>query len=434
MMSVFITVSCGSDTSEKKDEGVANTNKKLAQTILADESLNTVLDHAREIIKSGFNAGDGYGQVWIRDLATFIEISCEVYDKQEIRDNLLTFFKFQGEDGNIIDGYAPKDKAHAGDLNLITSDLAPGLYAHKNTVETDQESSLIQAIHIYITETGDKEFLDITVDGENVIDRMEKALQFLVEKRMSDKFGLIWGATTADWGDVQPENGWGVDMNENTQCAVDIYDNAMFLVAIDNFLEYIEDSSLREAQWRGVSKSVRQNARKHLWDEAGKKFLPHVYLNESPFSAEFDEESICYHGGTAIAILAGLLAHNEIQASLDRMVHNVRESGAGSIGLTVYPPYPESEFPNMAPYHYQNGGDWPWFGGRMIHALIEYGFIEEAYREMKPMTDRVIANDGFFEWYSVKNEPRGSGTFRGSAGVLGKAIMMLTDWAEKNAG
>ncbi len=176
MAAVFITVSCGSDKSEKKDEGGADTNKKLARTILADESLNAVLVRAREIIKSGFNAGDGYGQVWIRNLATFIEISCEVYDKQEIRDNLLTFFKFQGEDGNIIDGYAPKDKAHAGDPNLITSDLAPGLYAHKNTVETDQESSLIQAIHIYITETGDKEFLDATVDGVTVIDRMEKAL------------------------------------------------------------------------------------------------------------------------------------------------------------------------------------------------------------------------------------------------------------------
>ena len=431
---MVFTAFCGSDTPEKKDEGVANANKKLARTILADESFNTVLDRSREIIKSGFNAGDGYGQVWIRDLATFIEISCEVYDKQEIRDNLLTFFKFQGEDGNIIDGYAPKDKAHAGDPNLITSDLAPGLYAHKNTVETDQESSLIQAIHIYVTETGDKEFLGISIDCIAVIDRMEKALQFLLDKRMSEKFGLIWGATTADWGDVQPENGWGVDMNENTQRAVDIYDNAMFLVAIENFLEYIEDSSEREARWRAVRKSIKENVRKHLWDESDKKFLPHVYLNESPFSADFDEDSICYHGGTAVAILAGLLTHDEIQASLDRMVHNVRESGAGSIGLTVYPPYPESEFPNMPPYHYQNGGDWTWFGGRMIHALIEYGFIEEAYRELKPMTDRVIANDGFFEWYSVKNKPRGSGTFRGSAGVLGKAIMMLTDWAEKNSG
>ena len=66
----------------------------------------------------------------------------------------------------------------------------------------------------------------------------------------------------------------------------------------------------------------------------------------------------------------------------------------------------------------------------MIQTLIENGFVAEAYRELKPMTDRVIANKGFFEWYTRDNKPRGSGTFRGSAGVLGKAIQMLHEWAK----
>ena len=88
----------------------------------------------------------------------------------------------------------------------------------------------------------------------------------------------------------------------------------------------------------------------------------------------------------------------------------------------------------MQPYSYQNGGDWTWFGGRMIQVLIENGFIDEAYREMMPMISRVQENDGFYEWYSVDNKPRGSGTFRGSAGVLGRAIEMLLTWANANAG
>jgi hypothetical protein len=41
------------------------------------------------------------------------------------------------------------------------------------------------------------------------------------------------------------------------------------------------------------------------------------------------------------------------------------------------------------------------------------------------MTERVLKNDGFYEWYSINNEPRGSGTFRGSAGVLHVAIEQL---------
>jgi len=35
------------------------------------------------------------------------------------------------------------------------------------------------------------------------------------------------------------------------------------------------------------------------------------------------------------------------------------------------------------------------------------------------------------EWYTVTNEPKGSGLFRGSAGVLGKAIQMFQEWAER---
>jgi hypothetical protein len=85
----------------------------------------------------------------------------------------------------------------------------------------------------------------------------------------------------------------------------------------------------------------------------------------------------------------------------------------------------------MGPFSYQNGGDWTWFGGRMIQQLIANGFIEEAYRQLLPMVERVEANAGFFEWYTVSNEPKGSGLFRGSAGVLGKAIQMLHTWAER---
>jgi glycogen debranching enzyme len=82
-------------------------------------------------------------------------------------------------------------------------------------------------------------------------------------------------------------------------------------------------------------------------------------------------------------------------------------------------------------YSYQNGGDWTWFGGRMIRELIRNGFIAEAYEQMQPMVKRVIDNDGFFEWYSVDNQPRGSGTFRGEAGVLYTAIRMFEEEIKK---
>ncbi|HEY9197601.1 MAG TPA: hypothetical protein VIM77_15100, partial [Mucilaginibacter sp.] len=96
------------------------------------------------------------------------------------------------------------------------------------------------------------------------------------------------------------------------------------------------------------------------------------------------------------------------------------------------PPYPAQQYPNMKPYTYQNGGDWTWFGGRMITALINYGYINEAYAEISPMIDRALANKGFYEWYNVQTgEPKGSGDFRGEAGVLYDAVTALKQQASK---
>jgi glycogen debranching enzyme len=354
-----------------------------------------------------------------------------VYPKEVLKENLLVFFRMQGDDGNIIDGFIPKEKASGVGYDYIYSDLEPRYAGHKNTVETDQESSLVQAVYKYVKKTGDVGFLMDNIAGKSVQERLEASMDFLMKHRMNEQYGLIWGATTADWGDVQPEHDWGVFLTEDTHYAIDIYDNAMFLIALDNLIELVPD---RAGLWQPVREKIAQNAMKYLWDTERQKFIPHVYIKDSPFPADFDENLIYYHGGTAVAIEAGLLSEEEIKVSLNKMLENVKTSGAGSIGLTMYPPYPEGYFKNkgMYPYGYQNGGDWTWFGGRMIQQLVRYGFIQEAYDNLLPMTNRVIENDGFYEWYTVKNEPKGSGTFRGEAGVLFKAITMLEAWTNEN--
>ena len=378
---------------------------------------------ARALVRTGLQAGDGYGEVWIRDYNTFIELSAEVFPRDALKENLLVFFRMQGDDGNIIDGFIPKAKA-TGDYVYILSGLEPRYAGHKNTVETDQESSLVQAARKYVQRTGDRSILDENVGGQTVAARLERAMDFLMTHRFNDKYGLIWGATTADWGDVQPEHDWGVYLNKDTHYALDIYDNAMFLIALEDLMTLVPAT---KAKWQPIRKRIAKNTRRFLWDEKNRKFIPHVYLNGSPFPAEFDENRIYYHGGTAVAIEAGLLSKKEIKEATRKMVANVKASGAGSIGLTMYPPYPEGYFKNksMYPYGYQNGGDWTWFGGRMIQQLIRHGFYEDAYELAQPMVERVKKNNGFYEWYTVRNEPKGSGTFRGEAGVLYQAIRMF---------
>lgn len=413
---------CNSKPSKKQE---------LVKKIQHNEYFSFVKKKALEVVNTGFNAGDGYGEVWIRDYNTFIELSAQVYQPDVLKENLLVFFKMQGDDGNIIDGFIPKDKVSGEGYDYIYSEMEPRYAGHKNTVETDQESSLIQAVYKYVQATNDTLILSEKVGDKTVTERLEWALDFLLDERMNEKYGLLWGATTADWGDVQPEHDWGVYLTDETHYAIDIYDNAMFLIAIHNFIQLVPQA---KSKWEPIHNKVAENCRKYLWDEGNQKFVPHLYLNGSPFPADFDETRIMYHGGTAVAIEAGLLSKKEIHVSLDKMVADVQASGAGSIGLTMYPPYPEGFFKNkgMYPYGYQNGGDWTWFGGRMVQQLIKNGFVNEAYQQMQPMVQRVKDNNGFFEWYTVKNEPKGSGTFRGSAGVLFKAIEMFEEYAADN--
>ena len=436
LLCVILAILCGplywKFSIAKVNETKQINHRLLAERIVRNNDFRTVLQMAENIIKTGFNAGDGYGEVWIRDFATFIELSCDVLDKEEIKENLLMFFRFQGEDGNIIDGFIPSNKKNVS-YDYIEREDIPSFAGHKNTVETDQESSLIQAVYSYIRKTDDIAILNISINGKTVRKRMELALDFLLKERYSEDFGLLWGATTADWGDVQPEHEWGVVLDENSHLSIDIYDNAMFLIAVSNYLALIVNDIESKERWSRIQQDIKNNIRRHLWDDEKKKFIPHIYLAGSPFPAEFNEDEIYYHGGTAAAIFADVLTREEIRISLAQMVNNVTQSGAPSIGLTVYPPYPKGFFknPGMAnPYSYQNGGDWTWFGGRMIIGLIQYGFPEEAYTQLLPMVERVVKNNGFYEWYSIDNEPKGSGTFRGSAGVLSKSIRLLIEWSE----
>lgn len=411
----------------------SESSRALARTILADSTLTNVLERARALLRTGLTAGDGYGEVWIRDLNTFVELQLTSSDPRPVREALLLFLRFQGPGGDIVDGYIPEAKASVG-YKYRRSSSAPGLLAHKNTVETDQESSLVQAFDTYVRVTGDRGILDEEVEGRRVRDRLGDAMRYLLRERFDAGFGLLWGATTMDWGDVQPEHEWGVELDDASHRAVDIYDNAMFLVALRALRRMDPDVDL---SWPGpgggeVEGRLRSSIRRHLWDGRRGKFVPHRYPGDSPFPVGFDEASLWYHGGTAVAIEAGLLSAREIRASLESMRENVRKAGADSIGLTVYPPYPEGFFknPSMRPWSYQNGGDWCWFGGRMVQQLAANGMMAEAYAELLPMAARVVRHGGFYEWWTREGQPKGSGKFRGSAGVLGLAIVRLRAWAE----
>lgn len=342
---------------QTKPDGI--TQLKLAKSILADQNLKYVDSLAREVIKEGFNAGSGYSQIWARDLNTFIETALEERSQADIRGAILVFFQMQQPNGEMVDGYVLKKDFTWHDDTPYYSENAPGHVGFKNTVETDQETSLIQLLGKYIRKTKDYSILEESIGGISVKDRIQLMLDYLKRERFNHKYQLLWGAMTADWGDVQPNDSFGCDWNELSNEAIDIYDNAMFIIALQTLID-IQPNSPKVTEWKGLKKSLETNSRRYLWDKKKQKFIPHIYPKTSPIPKGFDENTIHYHGGTAIAIEAGLLSASEIKTVNTQMLENVRLSGMPSIGLTLYPTYPVGFFiGGMAqPYQYQNGGDW----------------------------------------------------------------------------
>lgn len=430
MKNSFITIALSVIGSASTVFAQSSKDKAVAKNILEDHRLDTIQQRGLVLLK-GFSAGTSYNEVWIRDLNTFIKGSLKTQDKNTVKNVLLMFFKFQGEDGNIVDGLVDTAKAKGG-YNYRYSKLLPTWAAHKNTVETDQESSLVQAVKKYIDVTGDTSILQEVIAGKKVIRRMEDAMQYLLNERWSDQYKLVKGATTIDWGDVQPESGWGVAINKETKWAIDIYDNAMFAIALRDLVAMKPEGYKFSKNWPDVAANLKKQVRRYLWSEKSQKYIPHLYLQKSPFTPTFNESKILYSGGSICAILAGFNTLPEIKQINQQLRASAAKEKFATIGMTVYPPYPAEQFPNMHPYIYQNAGDWTWFGGRIAEALTPFGLAGDAYEDLKPMITRTIVHRGFYEWYNVQNgEPKGSGDFRGEAGVLFDAITILKSWAKQ---
>lgn len=434
-------------------------SKLLAKEILDDSRLQTIRSMALELLgSSNVTAGGEYHEVWIRDLNTFVETFLEsgesAVQRSAIRSTLLKFYQGQDTPYDSDDG---EPEFAQGSI----ADHYDGDTFKKISVETDQETSLIQATSRYIQKTSDHGFLDEVVNGLSVRQRITNAFEFLFRDRQDPTTGLIFGGTTVDWGDVSTDVNDGIGANlrkGESHIAIDIYDNAMLLLALKDYLEVLPKDAPDRPRWESLITAHRGRVKDYLWDAQLAKFRPHLYpdndlgyltgspwleLDPHPFvdGTPFDETKMYFHGGTGIAILANLLSKDQIAWSVQLMRNNVSLSSAQSIGLTVYPPYPQNVWTSLytifrnglKPYYYQNGGDWTWFGARIVLGLVNEGFVREAYDELIPMLDRVIEHDGFYEWWHPNSQggmPVGDGDFRGSAGVLFTAIDALQKWAQ----
>ncbi len=358
---------------------------------------------------SGFAPGKDYPQIWLRDAATIIPASRWFYSAEWLSSWLEEHLAYQREDGSLYDWIDSRGEAD------------------KNTTETDQEASAIQAAYQVYQILG-QDWLREEIAGRTIIARLEAALDFVKRERWDPKLGMIKGAHTADWGDVDIVDAGqdAVYTDENTHWTVDIYDQAMFYQAARELAEMwvAIGGKDKAAAWRGAAAAIQENTTAALWQEDRGFFAVHRHLDD--LVHDFDENDIFAMGGNAQAVVSGLADPQQAQRIIETALERQEALEVSTISGTLLPPYPAGTYRHGLlddPFEYQNGGQWDWFGGRLIRAMYENGFSTQATEKLLEIIQKNIANRGFFEWDNRKGVGRGSDIFCGSAGVLAKAAV-----------
>jgi hypothetical protein len=377
-----------------------------------------------------FGAGARYPQVWLRDSATVIPLARFHYPAELLTSWVEEHLANQAADGGLDDWIAAgPTSAFAGDAPRAREVFRAGatvLSADKNTIEADQESSAVLAVCQAFRAAGDRAWLRKPIDGATVLERADHALGFVLAKRFDTRLGLVTSGYSADWGDVSPVHAdqQAIYIDDRTPLVAGLYTNGLFVRAARCLAELhvtLGDAAGAK-RWGETADGVTAAANRRLWQEARGFYRMHVPLGTSGLP---DDAAMFATGGNATAILSGIADERQARRILAAAEERRRRFAVSTIAGTLLPPYRAGLFLHPAmrePWSYQNGGQWDWFGARLVLAAFQRGESTRARRWLGELAEKARRDGGLYEWHTRGGEGRGSPTYAGSAGVLAAAV------------
>ena len=359
----------------------------------------------------GFTPGTSYPQFWIRDTATALGTAKLFYPWEDLASLMERFLSSQDPSGEVADWV----------------DLAGK--RGKNNVETDQESSLV--LGAYEVSLERPEWLKRRVAGQRVFSRLDKALEWVWTRKRDTSSGLVVSGYTADWGDVErsyPDQR-AIRLSDRSLLVLSLYTNSKYLQAVEKMVLIAERAGepTLASKWRGREGFLRKKIRELLFDRTRGYFRINRKVDprwEGKWEFLFEREILAV-GGNAEALEAGLYERPEAERFVRILEAKRRALRLPTVSYTLLPPYPQGFFPHpllSAPYHYQNGGEWDWIGGRLIRTLFKKGFSKEAQGYLEALAAKHCKNLSLAEWEDRNGTPRGAYFYVGSAGVVGEAL------------
>ena len=354
----------------------------------------------------GFSPGTDYKQFWIRDIATYIYYAKFFYPIKTLEENIAKFLETQRNTGEIYDCF---------DLNEKTD---------KNTVETDQESSLI--IAAYELFKSDPLWIKSRINNKTIISKLESALDFVWQFKRNKKYDLIESGLTADWGDVEntfPDQR-ATKLSAKSTIVFSVYTQSKYIQACERIIEMFKylNKSNKVKKWLSRKEILIKKSRKYLFNQKKGFFIIHYYpTRKNYYNIENDIFAL---GGNSEAILSGLMKRDEIKKLISIVKFKKKKLKLNSISYTLLPPYPNGFFkhPLMKEWMYQNGGAWDWIGLRYVKALFKYGFYNDANYYALDLIKKHLVNFNIFEWEDRNGVGRGADFYTGAAGIMGEIL------------
>jgi hypothetical protein len=360
---------------------------------------------------SSTSSGGLIFNLYARDTATILPMARYYFGPQAMQSSIEAFLRLQYPEG------------------AISATVGPDLKVDKATVTSDEETSLILAAFAAYRATNDAAWLTKSVNGQALIDRLARAMNWLLTTHRDATTGLIKRGHTTDWGDVKWEtNGDPSHIQPGDQWTASIYDQSIAFAALQA-LASMDDATGRRADgqhWRETARQLQAQTNAVLWQGAPDRgyYRIHVHLAPDTIQHTFDEDSVIAIGNAA-AVYYGLADGDRVPLILKALERARLAAGAPKVGLSLDPPYAGWLPGQMAQHIYQNGALWDWWAGRQITGEFESGYQSLARKHLFELARDWAAHPGLVhEWDSpwtnrAGNEPN----YTGAAAVVGQAIV-----------
>jgi hypothetical protein len=377
----------------------------------------------------GFRPGKVYPEMYVRDIAWGMETAQYYYADEYLREPIEAYLRRQ---------YTAAARSLDSDFGVqagagaIGGIITPEGRSNKQTITTDEETSLIHAAYLYYNMTYDTGWLQQPINGVPIIERLNMAADWLYLYRLDPQLQLLWRGHTTDWGDVKFEKGPGyTDYNPaQDHLTASIYDQALAYMALVELatMNAAVNNTARTDQWQVRAEALREQTNAHLWQVNQGFYLTHAHV--TPLQHNFDESAMVSISN-ALAAYAGLTNPQQNAAIFTALESARTAAGVKKPGLSLYPYYP-NQWPNlffdylgMGYGHYQNGGVWDWWGGVQIKAEFLNGFSEAGRTHLLQVAQDWQKHPGnIIEWQSSTGSTHeGSHYYSAAAGTMGSAII-----------